>query len=64
MFLDRIEDLFASLSEADSKTPAFAQALDKIAHDQVARERYLRFAEATDLPQVRARMIQLAGKLG
>ena len=64
MFLERIEGLFASLSEADRKTPAFAQALDAIAHDEVARERYLRFAEDTDLPRIRARMIQLAGTLG
>ena len=30
----------------------------------VARDRYLRFAEDADRPQIRARMIQLAGTLG
>jgi hypothetical protein len=64
MFLERIEGLFASLSEADRKTPAFVQALDAIAHDDVARERYLRFAEDADLPRIRARMVQLAETLG
>ncbi len=64
MFLERIEGLFASLSEADRTTPAFAQALDAIARDDVARERYLRFAERADLPRIRARMIRLAGTLG
>ena len=40
------------------------QALGEIARDDVARDRYLRFAEDADLPQIRARMIQLAGTLG
>jgi hypothetical protein len=64
MFLERIEGLFVSLSEAEQHTPAFARALDAIAHDDVARDRFLRFAEDADLPRVRARMIQLAGTLG
>jgi hypothetical protein len=64
MFLDRIEGLFASLSEGERQTPSFAQAQDEIARDRVARDRYLRFAEDADRPQTRARMIELAGTLG
>jgi hypothetical protein len=64
MFLDRIESLFASLSESERQTSSFSQALDKITRDDVARDRYLRFAEDADEPQIRARMIQLAGTLG
>jgi hypothetical protein len=64
MFLERIEALFASLSEADRQAPAFAQAIDEIARDDVVRDRYLRFAEDADLPRIRARMIRLAGALG
>ena len=64
MFLARIEGLFASLTESERQTPSFAQTLFEIAHDDVTRDRYLRFAEDADLPQVRARMIHLAGTLG
>jgi len=64
MFLERIEGLFAILSEADRRSPAFALALGDIARDEAARERYLKFAEDADLPRVRARMIQLAVTLG
>jgi hypothetical protein len=64
MFLERIEGLFASLSDAERRTPAFALALTAIARDDIVRDRYLRFAEDADLPRIRARMIQLAGTLG
>ena len=64
MFLERIEGLFASLSESERQAPSFAQAVGVIARDDVARDRFLRFAEDADQPQVRARMIQLAGTLG
>jgi hypothetical protein len=64
MFLERIEGLFASLSESERQAPAFSQALGEITRDHVARDRYLRFAEDADLPPIRARMIQLAGTLG
>ena len=64
MFLERIETLFASLSESERQAPSFVQALGEITRDRLARDRYLRFAEDADLAQVRARMIQLAGTLG
>jgi hypothetical protein len=64
MFLERIEGMFASLSESERQAPSFSQALGEIARDDDARQRYLRFAEDADQPQVRARMIQLAGELG
>ena len=64
MFLERIESLFAALSESERQAPSFVQALGEIARDDVARERYLRFAEDADQPRVRTRMIQLAGTLG
>jgi len=63
LFLERIESLFASLSESERNTPSFAQALGEITRDRVARERYLRFAEDADQPRIRARMIRLAGTL-
>ena len=64
MFLDRIETLFASLSESERRAPSLSKALGEITRDHAARDRYLRFAEDADLPRVRARMIQLAGTLG
>ena len=64
MFLERIEGLFASLSESERQAPSFSRALGEIARDRVARDRYLRFAEDADRPQIRARMIKLAHTLG
>jgi len=64
MFLERIEGLFAALSDGERQTPSFSQALGEVTRDHVARERYLRFAEDADLPEIRARLIQLAGTLG
>ena len=64
MFLERIEGLFAGLSEGERQSPEFALALGDITRDHAARERYLQFAEDADLPRVRARMIQLAVTLG
>jgi hypothetical protein len=64
MFLERIEELFASFNDSERQAPSFSQALGEIARDDVVRDRYLRFAEDADQPQIRARMIQLAGTLG
>lgn len=64
IFLERIEVLFASLTESERQAPAFSRALDAITRDDVARDLYLRFAEDADLPRIRARMIRLAGTLG
>jgi hypothetical protein len=64
MFLDHIEKYTASLSETERQAPAVVQALDEIARDDAARERYLEFARDADRPAVRARMIELAQHLG
>ena len=64
MFLERIEGVFASLSESERQAPDFSEALDEITRDDAVRDRYMRFAEDADQPQIRARMIQLAGTLG
>ena len=64
MFLDRMEKFASSLTDTDRQAPAVLQALDEIAHDNAARERYLTFARDADDPAVRARMIELAYRLG
>ena len=64
MFLERIEGLYASLSSADRNDPRFIEAQAAIAKDTLARDGFMRFAEDADLPLIRARMIQLAAKLG
>jgi hypothetical protein len=64
MFLDRIESFAASLTESERQTPSFIQALDELANDQQARERFLAFARDADEPPLRARMIKLAHNLG
>ncbi len=64
MFLDRIESFASSLTESERQTPSFIQALDELANDQPARERFLAFARDADEPPLRARMIKLAHNLG
>jgi len=64
MFLERIEELFASFNDSERQAPSFSQALGEIALDDVVRNRYLRFLEDADQSQIRARMIRLAGTLG
>jgi len=64
MFLDHIEKYSASLSEAERHAPEVSGALESIASDEAARTRYLEFARDADQPAVRARMVELARKLG
>jgi hypothetical protein len=59
-FFDRIEKYVGSLSDVDRRTFDVARALDEIAHDTNARERYLALARDADQPTIRARMIKLA----
>jgi len=63
MFFDRIETFFATLSESDRQDPAFAQAVERIATDRAARERFLDLARGAEQPAVRARMIDVAQTL-
>ena len=64
MFLERIEKYSASLGEAERQVPAVSRALEKIARDEASRARYLEFARDVDQPAVRARMLELAVRLG
>lgn len=64
MFLERIEKYSASLNEADRQLPAVSGALEKIARDEASRARYVEFARDVDQPAVRARMLELAVRLG
>ena len=60
LFLDRIEDFVESLDADARRSPAIAAALDAIARDLAARDRFLAFARDADEPAVRARMLSLA----
>jgi hypothetical protein len=64
MFFDRIEAFFASLSEEDRRSATFQQALETLARDQAARDRYLAFARDVDQLSTRSRMIQIASTVG
>lgn len=64
LLLDRLEHFAASLDEATRQRPDVARALEAIAQDQPARERYLQFMRASDQPAVRAPMVELAGAFG
>ena len=62
-FFQRIEKLFASLTEDERRSPGFQRALAEISADDAARGRYLQFTRNAE-PNIRARMIALAGTLG
>ena len=64
MFFDHIEKYSALLDERERQVPSVASALDAIARDGSARTRYLDFARDADQPAVRARMLDLARRLG
>ena len=64
LFLDHLERYTASVDAAARLQPEVAAALDAIARDHDARERYLEFVHDADQAAVRARMIELAGALG
>jgi hypothetical protein len=64
LFLDRLETHLASLDPAARQEPSIARALDEIARDRSARDRYLAFARDADQPAVRVRMLDLAQALG
>src|SRR5947207_3453493 len=64
MFLGHIEKYSTSLAATDRLMPAVSEALDAIARDWTARQRYLEFARDADEPAIRARMMKLARNLG
>ncbi|HEX5123867.1 MAG TPA: hypothetical protein VFV97_11525, partial [Rhodanobacteraceae bacterium] len=62
-FLDPLEKYATSFDDA-ARSPAVAKALDDIATDTSAKNRWLAFARDADEPSVRARMIALASRFG
>jgi hypothetical protein len=64
MFLDRIEGFLSSFNEDERHEPPASNALDAIVRDQIARDRFLRFARDADQASVRARMTSVARDLG
>ena len=64
MLFDYVEAYAGSLTEDDRQSPAARRALEAIAGDRAARERYLAFARNDDEPTVRSRMLALARDLG
>ena len=64
MFLDHLEAYAAQIDQADRAQAQNARELADIEGDTDARTRYLAFARDADEPAVRARMLELAAKLG
>jgi hypothetical protein len=64
LFLDHIEKFSSTLPDAERRQPAVASGLQAIAADRDARERYLAFARQSERPDIRARMVKLAGSFG
>ncbi|CAG1006492.1 hypothetical protein BURK1_03302 [Burkholderiales bacterium] len=60
MFLDAIERFAGTVGGPERRSPATAQALEGIARDRDARDRFLAFARDADEPAVRMRMTTLA----
>jgi hypothetical protein len=63
-FLDPLEKYAGSLTPADRMDTAVSNGLAEIAADTQARQRWLEFARDADEPAMRARMIELAARLG
>jgi hypothetical protein len=63
-FLDPLERYSAPFGDVARQVPAVAKALDDIATDAAAKNRWLTFARDADEPSVRARMITLASRFG
>lgn len=64
MMLDRIERFTATLSDGKRAQPDVSQALQRIADDTTARDRFMAFARDADELETRARMFQVALDLG
>lgn len=64
LYLDPIEKSVASAGETDRQSLPVALALGAIAGDTAARDRFLTFTRDADQPRIRARLIDLAGRLG
>jgi hypothetical protein len=62
-YLARIENLLASLDEAQKAAPAFQSALAEYAADDATRARYLAIARSARPFAVRARMLDVASQL-
>jgi hypothetical protein len=63
LLLDRVERFTDKLEAAERQQPEVGQALQRVAQDNAARERYLGFARDADEFPTRARMIEVAHDL-
>ena len=64
MFMQHIEKFESSLKPVERSAHDVDAGLKRIANDTGARTRFLGFARETERPDVRARMVKLAGNLG
>jgi hypothetical protein len=64
MFLERIETYLEGITDEATGSPEWWASLSRIAADDGARGRFLRFARDADPPPVRLRMMDVAFRLG
>ena len=64
MFMQHIEQFESSLTPAERHASDVDAGLRRIAGDAPTRTRFLEFARETERPDIRARMVKLAGNLG
>ncbi len=61
---DRVENFFATLTDAERREASFDRALLEVVRDRPARDRYLAVTRETEDPALRIRMIALARTVG
>jgi HEPN domain-containing protein len=63
-YFERIEKLLESLGEDEKATPEFEAVLRLVTEDRASRDRYLAYERRQRDPSLRARMIEVARRLG
>ena len=64
VFFERIEKLLASVDDLDRHSPSYIKAMDDITRDRQARDRFVAFSHEAAPPDIRSRMLLVAGELG
>ena len=63
-FFERIERLLAGLDDLDRQSPSYIHAMDEIARDRAARDRFVAYAREAAPAEIRSRMLVVARELG
>jgi hypothetical protein len=64
VFFERIEKLLASVDDIDRQSPSYGKALEAIARDRAARDRYVAYTREAAPADIRSRMLLVGAHLG